>query len=137
MVGTTLASGTFVLSAERNRRFADSVGADPGADPTINALWLLTSGLHELDPNLADLFIQAGCDIDTDGPMLGGSEMTIHRRLELDTEYRADGEVVGLERKTGRRTGVFDLLRVRASLHDDAGELATAVTTYVLPRRTP
>jgi hypothetical protein len=135
MVGTTLASGTFVLDAERNRRFARSVGADPEADPTVNALWVLTSGMHELGTDLAELFAQAGCDMVADGPMLGGCEMEIQRRIGLDRPYRAEGEVVGLEHKTGRRTGPFALLRVRASLHDDAGEVAAATTTYVLPRR--
>jgi hypothetical protein len=135
MVGTMLGSGTFVLDSERNRRFARSVGGDPEADPTVNALWVLTSGMHELGTGLTELFARAGCDIAADGPMLGGCAMQVTRRLELDRPYRADGEVVGLERKTGRRTGPFDLLRVRTSLHDDAGEVAAATTTYILPRR--
>lgn len=135
MVGSTLGSGTFVLTSERNRRFAQSVGAAPDADPTITALWMLTSGMHELPTDLGTIFAQAGCDIEADGPMLAGTEMTLHRRLRLDTPYRAEGEVLGLERKHGRRTGAFDLLRIRTALLDGEGELAAATTTYVLPRR--
>lgn len=134
MVGTMLESGTFVLSSERNRQIARSVGGDADADATINAMWALTSGLHELEPGLKGLFAQAGCDIERDGPMLGGIALDLRRPLALDTPYRAEGEVIGLEHKVGRRRGPFDLLTVRTSLYDDQGELAAATTTYIVPR---
>jgi hypothetical protein len=70
-----------------------------------------------------------------DGPMLGGIEFELTRPIEVDRAYRATGAILGVERKTGRRTGAFDLMRMRVALSDEQGEAAAATTTYVLPVR--
>jgi hypothetical protein len=135
LAGTRLPEGVFILTADDQRRFAHGVGGDPAADATVNALWLITSDLRGLGTDLTHVFAMAGCDIVADGPMLGGCEMDFARPIEVDRPYRALGEILGIERKTGRRTGSFDLMRVRVSLADDDGEVAAATTSYVLPRR--
>jgi hypothetical protein len=129
LVGRELDPGTFTLTSERNARFAESVLADPGADPTVNALWILSAS------EAPELLALAGCDIVNDGPMLGGIAMEVHRPLQLDRTYATRKRIVALTRKHGRRTGTFDLLKVRAALSDDEGDVAAVLTTYVLPRR--
>jgi hypothetical protein len=136
LAGTVLPGGTFELSAEDHRRFAVAVGADPAADPTLTALWVVTSDLRGFGLTLTDVFALAGCDMVADGPMLGSCEMELTRTLEVGRPYETAGEILSLERKTGRRSGTFDLMRVRLSLSDAGGEVAAAVISYVLPRRT-
>ena len=135
LAGTRLPAGTFTLTAQTRRRFADAVLGDPEADPSVDALWIFTSGMPGMGIDLSQVFALVGCSMVEDGPMLGGTEFQLHRRIELDRPYRATGEIVDVERKTGRRAGAFDLLRIRVALADDAGEAAAATTTYVLPVR--
>ncbi len=129
LVGRELPPGTFTLTRERYEQFAESVEGDPSADPTVDALWILSAS------EATELLALADCDIVNDGPMLGGIAMDLQRELHLDREYATHKRIVGLERKQGRRAGTFDLLKVRAALADDEGEVAAVLTTYVLPRR--
>lgn len=135
LAGTRLPEGTFTLTADRRRRFAEAVLGDPAADASVDALWIFTSGFGGLGIDLTEVFALAGCSMVEDGPMLGGCTFELHRPIEVDRPYRASGEILGVERKTGRRTGAFDLLHVRVALSDDGGEAAAATATYVLPRR--
>ena len=132
---TELPAGTFVLTADARRAFADAVLGDPEADPSVDALWIFTSGLPGMGIDLVEVFASVGCSMTEDGPMLGGTEFELHRPIEVDRPYAATGRILGVERKTGRRAGTFDLMRLRVALSDDAGEAAAATTTYVLPVR--
>jgi hypothetical protein len=132
---TELPAGTFVLTADARRAFADAVLGDPEADPSVDALWIFTSGLRGMGVDLVEVFASAGCSMTEDGPMLGGIEFELSRPIEVDRPYAATGRILSVERKTGRRTGTFDLMRLRVALSDAAGEAAAATTTYVLPVR--
>jgi hypothetical protein len=132
---TELPAGTFVLTAETRRAFARAVLGDPDADPSVDALWIFTSGLRGMGIDLMEVFASVGCSMTEDGPMLGGTEFELHRPIEVGRPYTATGAVLGIERKTGRRAGTFDLMRVRVALSDGEGEAAAATTTYVLPVR--
>jgi hypothetical protein len=132
---TELPGGTFTLTADARRRFAGAVLGDPDADPSVDALWIFTSGLHGMGMDLTEVFASAGCSMVEDGPMLGGIDFELTRPIEVDRAYRATGAILGIERKTGRRTGAFDLMRMRVALSDEQGEAAAATTTYILPVR--
>jgi hypothetical protein len=132
---TEFPPGTFVLTEDKRRRFAGAVLGDPDADPSVDALWIFTSGLPGMGIDLVEVFASVGCSMTEDGPMLGGTEFEIHRPIALDVPYRATGRILGVERKTGRRAGAFDLMQVRVALSDEQGEAAAATTTYVLPVR--
>ena len=88
-----------------------------------------------LDVPRVEVFASVGCSMTEDGPMLGATEFEIHRPIEVGRPYGATGRILGVERKTGRRAGAFDLMRVRVALSDAQGEAAPATTTYVLPAR--
>jgi hypothetical protein len=50
--------------------------------------------------------------------------------------YRVTGEIVDIERKRGRTTGIFDILTFREHLLDPDGTEAAVVTSMlILPRR--
>jgi hypothetical protein len=132
---TELGGGTFTLTADARRGFAAAVLGDPGADPSVDALWIFTSGLHGMGMDLTEVFASVGCSMIEDGPMLGAIEFELTRPVAVGRPYAAGGRIVSVERKTGRRTGVFDLLRIRVALSDEHGEAAAATTTYVLPVR--
>lgn len=74
-----------------------------------------------------------------DGPMFGEHETEWHRPLLVGATYRISGGVVSAERKTGRRSGVFDLIGYELHLVDDAapgdGAVARCWNSLVIPRR--
>jgi hypothetical protein len=132
---TELPGGTFTLTADARRRFAAAVLGDPDADPSVDALWIFTSGLQGMGLNLTEVFATVGCSMTEDGPMLGGVEFELTRPIEVDRPYAATGAILSVDRKTGRKTGAFDLMRMRVALSDDQGEAAAATTRYILPVR--
>ena len=85
---TELPAGTFVLTADARRPFADAVLGDPEADPSVDALWIFTSGLPGMGIDLVEVFASVGCSMTEDGPMLGGTEFELHRPIEVDRPYR-------------------------------------------------
>ena len=63
---TELPGGTFVLTAETRRRFAEAVLGDPDADPSVDALWIFTSGLPGMGTDLVEVFASVGCSTSAD-----------------------------------------------------------------------
>ena len=60
---TELPGGTFTLTAEARRGFARAVLGDPDADPSVDALWIFTSGLHGMGMDLTEVFASVGCSV--------------------------------------------------------------------------
>ncbi len=133
LAGTELPGSTFVVTAEDERRYAEVVAGTPAAGGDVNPLWGFFGALTGTGLGIAGLFALAGCDVERDGPMLGGFDLELAGRLRADVPYRVDATVLSLERKTGR-SGTFDLMRVRATLSGDEGAVVTCTTTYVVPR---
>jgi hypothetical protein len=81
--------------------------------------------------------ICAAADATTDdGPMVGSLALEYHEPLRVGETYAVDGEFVSIERKQGRRAGVFDLLLFELRLTAPDGAVAvTATQSWVLPRR--
>jgi hypothetical protein len=69
--------------------------------------------------------------------MVGEQRFEFHGPLEIEKEYEVDGGIVDVQRKKGRRAGVFDIatfeLRMREPGAD--GPLAVSTTSFVFPRR--
>ena len=131
--GTQLPGSTYVVSADDDRRYAEVVASTPATDGTVDPLWGFLGALTGTGLGIEGLFALADCDVERDGPMLGGFDLELDRQLHADVPYRVDASVLSLDRKAGR-SGTFDLMRVRATLSDEGGVAATCTTTYVVPR---
>ena len=68
--------------------------------------------------------------------MLASLQLAYSAPLRVEEMYAVSGAFTGLERKTGRRAGVFDLLSFELRLQAADGALAVVCTqAWVLPRR--
>lgn len=134
LADTELPGSTFVVAPEDDRRYAEVVAGRAEDDESANPLWAFIAALTGTGLDITGLFALADCDVAQDGPMLGACDLEYARPLEVERPYRVEAVIAGLERKHGR-SGAFDLMRVRAALSDEAGEVATCLTTYVIPRR--
>jgi hypothetical protein len=73
-----------------------------------------------------------------DGPMLGEWGMECHAPVHVGTSYEVSGAVTEVQRKTGRKTGVFDIIKFELRLRESAepGRLvAITRSSFIFPRR--
>lgn len=71
------------------------------------------------------------------GVMFGESELEFHGGLRVGATYACEGEIVSVERKSGKRAGVFDKLTFRIHV-GEAGASAPSVVctnTWIFPRK--
>lgn len=70
------------------------------------------------------------------GVMFGECELTWHRPLRPGATYECDSEIVAVERKQGKRAGVFDKMSFRITMreHSATDPAAECVNTWVFPR---
>lgn len=131
--GTALPEGSFTITPDEQHRLADSLGgaSGDGAHPA----WAYIATQRGIGISVADLCALADFDVN-DGPMLGSVELIYAGEIEIGVEYRVTGEVVGIERKHGRKAGTFDIMTFRERLlAPDGAEVATSTNTFILPRR--
>jgi hypothetical protein len=130
--GTELPAGSFTITPEEQARLAEGLGRD--APDEAHAVWAYIATQRGIGIGIADLCALADFDVE-DGPMLGSVELTYEGPIEIGVEYRVTGEVVGIERKQGRKAGTFDVMTFRERLLAPGGaEVATATNTFILPR---
>lgn len=73
-----------------------------------------------------------------DGPMLGEWGMEVYSPLQIGASYTVSGGITGVQRKTGKKTGVFDIIQFELQLRatSDADTLvAVTRSSFILPRR--
>jgi hypothetical protein len=134
LAGTELPAGSFTITPEEQEQLAGALGREPtGADP--HPIWAYIATQRGIGIGVADLCALADFDVG-DGPMLGSVELTYSAAIETGVEYTVTGEVVGIERKHGRKAGTFDVMTFRERLLAPGGaEVASATNTFILPRR--
>jgi hypothetical protein len=134
LAGRALPDGEFTVTADEDRRLRAAIGdARPDADGA-HPLWAYVATQRGIGIGVGALCELVDFDI-LDGPMLGSSELEYAADVRLGVAYRVTGEVVGVERKHGRKLGTFDVLTYREQLVDPQGAaVATATNTFILPR---
>jgi hypothetical protein len=69
------------------------------------------------------------------GPMLATTMLEFgNRPLKTATNYEVTGRIQKVERKRGRKLGVFDLVAVGLHLLENGAEAAAATNSFVIPR---
>jgi hypothetical protein len=73
------------------------------------------------------------------GVMFGENELEFNGALRPGGTYVCDAEILAVERKTGKRAGVFDRLTFTVRLRETAGSepVATSTSTWIFPRSEP
>src|SRR5579875_902865 len=119
--GTPLAQGSFTITDEDERRVIEVIGGETPGAGQAHPLWAYIAPQRGIGTSVAEICALADFDV-ADGPMLGSSHLEYHRPLRVGVPYRVTGEVLGIERKSGR-IGTFDILEFREELYGAEGEL--------------
>jgi hypothetical protein len=134
LAGTPLPPGTISIPAGENASLQGLLGSMAADESVLHPLYAYIAPQRGIGVGIDGLCALAGFDV-ADGPMLGSVDLECLTDLRADMDYRVEGEVISLVRKTGRKLGAFDLLTFRERLIDGDGTVAAVSTTsFVLPR---
>jgi hypothetical protein len=71
------------------------------------------------------------------GVMFGENELEFQGSLRAGATYECEGEITAVERKTGKRAGVFDKLTFRIQVGEPGASVPSVVctNTWIFPRK--
>jgi hypothetical protein len=138
LVGTKFPGGSFTPESYFNWLTCDSVLAPEliSAD-SAHPLMIYLATQAGMGLSLQDLFTLF-LGKSEDGPMLGEWGMDVHSTVHVGTKYTVTGGVTGVRRKTGKKTGIFDIIQFELELRDasDPADLvAVTRSSFIFPRR--
>jgi hypothetical protein len=133
--GTALPGGSFMIEPAENERLCSILQCAPAEDGTAHPLYSYIATQRAMGVTVDGLFEMFDLSMDA-GPMLATSLLELAGPLKTSTDYRVTGRIQKVERKTGRKLGVFDLLAVELELLERGARAAGATNSFVLPRGT-
>jgi hypothetical protein len=138
LVGTQFPGGTYTVEPYLNWLTCDCVLApELAAIGAAHPLLVYMAGQAGIGLSLAELFALCRASSE-DGPMLGEWGMQLNRPLEVGAEYAVSGGITDVVRKTGKKTGVFDVVRFGIELRSTIGSAEPDVllhSSFIYPRR--
>lgn len=132
-VGRRFPGGCYTVEGWRAWLVADALLDDPW-DPTPHPVLAWMAGVAGMGMSWDDLFAWFDASAE-DGPMFGEHTTTLYRPLETEVTYEVAGRIVSVQRKSGRRAGVFDVVGYELDLHHDGNHVARCYNSIVFPRR--
>jgi hypothetical protein len=136
VAGRPYPAGTYTIEPWADRILRDTLGAPRAFDDgEAHPLWGYIAAQNGIGVDIDGLMepVNAGPQ---DGTMIASCDVELRRQLRVGVPYDVTGEIVGLERKVGRKTGPFDLFTFFIDLHEPDGAHAVRMTAvFVLPRR--
>jgi hypothetical protein len=138
LVGTQFPGGTYTVEPYLTWLTCDCVLApELAAIGAAHPLLVYMAGQAGIGLSLAELFTLCSATSE-DGPMLGEWGMEVNRPIQVGAEYTVVGGIAGVVRKTGKKTGVFDVVRFELELRSTVGSAepdAIVHSSFIYPRR--
>lgn len=135
LVGTSFPGGTYTIEPYEHWLMTDAFGAEPSRAGTAHPMYAYYGALAGMGMSVDDLFVRVGATAD-DGPMFGEAGIEVLKPLQIGATYTVTGAFESVQRKEGRKAGVFDIVAFRLALRDADGELAAVSTnSFIFPRR--
>ena len=134
LVGRALPGGTFTVEPWRAWLTHDAILA-PQDDNVLHPLFAYLAATGAMGISWDGLFEWLGTSA-SDGPMFGDCELAYYQAMRVEGTYVISGTIESVQRKEGRRAGVFDLVGYGLRVEDEDGDpVATCRNSLVIPRR--
>lgn len=135
IAGHQFPGGSYRIEPYRNWLTCDAVQSPVPPDDIAHPMFCYYGALAGMGISLDDLFALAGATAE-DGVMFGEAEIDLRRPLRVGESFTIRGGITDVERKEGKRVGVFDIVSFRLELVDATGQVAAVSTnSFVFPRR--
>ncbi len=135
VAGKPFPGGEYTIDREQNATVCRLLGTTPAADGSAHPMYAYVATRVGCGYGVEDICRVADASAD-DGPMVGSVALEYHAPLRIGETYGVEGNFLSIERKRGRRAGVFDLLWFELRLIAPDGTLTvTATQSWVLRRK--
>lgn len=112
----------------------DAMNAPNNGD-VLGPMWSLIAGYRGMGTTIEELLRLAGSGPE-EGIMFGELATRHVRELVPETEYSVKCRILDVSRKSGARTGVFDILSFEVQICENETDLVSSVvSSFVVPRR--
>jgi hypothetical protein len=132
--GRRFPGGSFLIAGYEDFLMRHVVGAPARRGSTAHPIWMFAAPQTAMGISIDELFSWCGSSA-TAGVMLGETRLSMLRPLRIEQRYTVTGGIDAVERKQGRRAGIFDVVRFHLELSDAQGPSGEVRTSFVYPRR--
>jgi hypothetical protein len=128
LVGRRFPGGSYTVERWENVLLHDVVEQPPPSDTLVHPIGLFHVPLAACGWTYAEIFEICAAESD-EAVRAGEYTWELHEPMREGRRYDVTGEFTGVERKTGRRGGVFDKVTFRLDLTDHATGARTATVS--------
>jgi acyl dehydratase len=134
LVGHKLPGATYTLPEYLTWLWHDTVLVEPDKEVAHPSLGYFV-GMQGVGLEIGEMFDLMGATADS-GVMFGETSLDFATTLKPGATYRCEAEITAVERKQGRRAGVFDKMTFVIQVRDAEGDepVVTCSNTWVFPR---
>ena len=133
LVGYRFPSGTYKIEHWENYLLTEATAGEHVSSAYAHPSFLFHAPLAAVGLSYQEIFDL--CDAESaDAVRAGEYDWEIFRTLEEGIQYQAQGQILSVERKTGKRAGVFDAVAFAIELSDTKGVAARVTNTWLFLR---
>jgi hypothetical protein len=134
LVGRRFPAGTYTLPEYVCWLWSDAAQLRPVYDAHPGLAHVIAT--YGMGVSVQDILDLMGATTES-GVTFGEFGVEYHGTLRAGATYECDAEVFEVERKRGRRAGVFDKLSFKVTIREKGSEATVAVCTnvWIFPRR--
>ena len=137
LVGYRFPGGTYTIEHWENFLVHDVTGAGAPAGGLAHPVYAFNAPLAAMGMTYQEFFDLCRAE-SNEAIRAGGYDFEYHQPLREGTTYRVDGSILEVDRKRGKRAGIFDLVRFQLRMTDGDGEPAlTATNEWIFLRSEP
>jgi hypothetical protein len=133
LVGRRFPAGTYTLPEYVCWLWSDAAQLPPVYDAHPGLAHVVAS--YGMGVTVQDIVAMMGATVQS-GVTFGEFGVEYHGTLRAGATYECDAEVLEVERKSGRRAGVFDKLSFRVTIREKGSDspVATCTNVWIFPR---
>jgi hypothetical protein len=134
LVGHRFPRGTYTLPAYVCWLWSDSAHLPPVYDPHPGLAYLVAQ--YGLGAPIEDILALMDASAESGAVTFGEFGAEFHAPLRAGAAYECDAEILEVERKRGRRSGVFDKLTFLVTIREKGSDTPTVSCTnvWIFPR---
>ena len=133
LVGYRFPSGTYKIEHWENYLLTEATAGQHFSSAYAHPSFLFHAPLAAVGLTYQEIFDLCGAE-SADAVRAGEYDWEIFRTLQEGIQYQAQGQILSVERKAGKRAGVFDAVVFAIELSDTTGVAARVTNTWLFLR---
>ena len=133
LVGYRFPPGSYEIEHWENYLLTEATAGPHFSSAYAHPSFLFHAPLAAVGLTYQEIFDLCGAE-STDAVRAGEYDWEILRPLEEGIQYQAHGQILSVERKAGKRAGVFDAVVFEIELSDTTGVAARVTNTWLFLR---